>query len=173
VGKSVIILHPESQAQEMAKFIGEFDCKIDNKGRIALPSKLRMQIPAGMEQTMVINRGFECCLVLYVMEDWNKESEKLNVLNEFNREARRFIRQYNNGATILSVDNNARILIPKKLLDYAEIKGNIVLSAYGNKIEIWSEKNYKEEMSFDADDFGATAEKLLGNKNIDTNPSNE
>lgn len=157
----------------MAKFIGEFDCKIDNKGRVALPAKLRGQIPPGTESSMIINRGFERCLVLYIQDDWNKETEKLEVLNEFNREARRFIRQYNNGANLVSVDNNSRILIPKKLLEYAEITDELVISAYGNKIEIWSGKNYKEEMEFDADDFGKTAEKLLGNKTSDKKDAEE
>lgn len=157
----------------MARFIGEFDCKIDGKGRIALPSKLRMQIPAGAEQQLVLNRGFERCLVLYVMEDWNAETQKLEVLNEFNREARKFIRQYNNGANIVSIDNSARILLPKKLIEYAQIQDEVVLSAYGNKIEIWSEANYKEEMAFDADEFGAMAEKLLGKKSADTSHGEE
>lgn len=148
----------------MASFIGEFDCKIDGKGRLALPAKLRAQIPQDMENALVVNRGFERCLVLYVLEDWKKETEKLSVLNEFNREARRFIRQYNNGANMVSLDSNARLLLPKKLLNYAEITDNVVINAYGNKIEIWSEAHYNAEMEFDAEEFGSIAERLLGSK---------
>jgi MraZ protein len=169
VGKFVLVLQPETRLHDMAKFLGEFECKIDDKGRIALPSKLRIQIPSGMESSLVINRGFEKCLVVYVMEDWNKEAEKLSVLNEFNREARKFIRQYNNGASLISVDNASRVLIPKNLQEYAEIKDKVILSAYNNKIEIWSEPKYREEMAFDAEEFGALAEKLLGKK--DDNPT--
>lgn len=148
----------------MASFIGEFDCKIDGKGRLALPAKLRAQIPQDMENALVVNRGFERCLVLYVLEDWKKETEKLSVLNEFNREARRFIRQYNNGANMVSLDSSARLLLPKKLLNYAEITDNVVINAYGNKIEIWSEAHYNAEMEFDAEEFGNIAERLLGSK---------
>lgn len=163
MGKFTLILHPITASKNtVAKFIGEFDCKIDSKGRIALPSKLRNQFPDGTEQNLVINRGFERCLVLYILDDWNQETEKLSVLNEFNREARKFIRQYNNGANLVSLDNSSRLLIPKKLLDYAEIQDQVVLSAYGNKIEIWSEANYRAEMEFDSDLFAGTAEKLLG-----------
>jgi MraZ protein len=163
VGKINLVLHPLKQRITLADFIGEFDCKMDSKGRLALPSKLRMQIPTGMENTLVINRGFERCLVLYVLEDWKKETEKLSVLNEFNREARQFIRQYNNGATLLSVDGSARILLPKKLIQYAQLNDDVVINAYGNKIEIWSQENYENEMDFDADAFGKVAERLLGN----------
>jgi MraZ protein len=156
----------------MAKFIGEFECKIDNKGRIILPAKLRTQIPDTDAKTMVINRGFEKCLVLYTSSDWNTETEKLNVLNDFNRTARKFIRQFNNGANIVAIDTNCRINIPNTLLDYASLKDDIVISCYNHKIEIWDKKHYEEELKFDDEEFSKMAEELMGNKNLNNNQSN-
>jgi MraZ protein len=156
----------------MAKFIGEFECKIDNKGRIILPAKLRAQIPDNDAKTMVINRGFEKCLVLYTSSDWNSETEKLNVLNDFNRTARKFIRQFNNGANIVAIDTNSRINIPNALLDYASLKDDIVISCYNHKIEIWDKKHYEEELKFDDEEFSKMAEELMGNKNLNNNQSN-
>jgi MraZ protein len=156
----------------MAKFIGEFECKIDNKGRIILPAKLRAQIPDNDAKTMVINRGFEKCLVLYTSSDWNTETEKLNVLNDFNRTARKFIRQFNNGANIVAIDTNSRINIPNTLLDYASLKDDIVISCYNHKIEIWDKKHYEEELKFDDEEFSKMAEELMGNKNLNNNQSN-
>jgi len=146
----------------MARFIGEFECKIDNKGRIILPSKLRMQIPDQDAKTMVINRGFEKCLVLYTSADWNMETEKLQVLNDFNRKARKFIRQFNNGANIVAIDGSSRINIPNNLIDYASLQGDIVISCYNHKIEIWDKKHYEEELSFDEEEFSNMAEELMG-----------
>ncbi len=145
----------------MAKFIGEFECKIDNKGRIILPSKLRAQIPDLDAKTMVINRGFEKCLVLYTSADWNMETEKLNVLNDFDRTARKFIRQFNNGANIVSIDNNSRINIPNNLIEYASLKEDVVISCYNHKIEIWNKKHYEEELQFDDEEFSKMAEDLM------------
>lgn len=155
----------------MARFIGEFECKIDDKGRLSLPSKLRAQVPDECGNMMVVNRGFEKCLVLYTMEDWKKETEKLNVLNDFNRMARKFIRQYNNGANIVQIDNSSRILIPKSLIEYADLKDTVVISAYAHKIEIWSQKHYEEELRFDADEFAAMGEELLGKLQNPNNPN--
>lgn len=150
----------------MARFIGEFECKIDNKGRIMLPARLRSQIPDKEAKSMVINRGFEKCLVLYTNSDWNLETEKLSVLNDFNREARKFIRQFNNGANIVSIDTSSRINIPNNLVEYASLTGDIVISCYNHKIEIWDKKQYEEELNFDDKEFSRMAEELMGNRGL-------
>jgi MraZ protein len=152
----------------MARFIGEFECKIDDKGRVVLPSKLRSQIPDKESKTMVINRGFEKCLVLYTMKDWIAETQKLSVLNAFTREARKFIRQYNNGANTVQIDASSRINIPKSLADFADLKNELVIYAYDNKIEIWNKELYKEEVSFTDEEFAQKAEELLGGINFNT-----
>jgi MraZ protein len=146
----------------MARFIGEFECKIDSKGRIILPAKLRLQIPDKDAKAMVINRGFEKCLVLYTSTDWNMETEKLAVLNDFNRAARKFIRQFNNGANIVQIDTSSRINIPNALIDYASLSGDIIISCYNHKIEIWDKKHYEEELKFDDEEFSRMAEELMG-----------
>lgn len=149
----------------MARFIGEFECKIDSKGRIILPAKLRSQIPDKDAKAMIINRGFEKCLVLYTSADWNMETEKLSILNDFNRMARKFIRQFNNGANIVNIDASARINIPNNLIEYASLKDDIIISCYNHKIEIWDKKHYEAELKFDDEEFAKMAEELMGNPN--------
>ena len=145
----------------MSHFIGEYECKIDAKGRISLPSSLRRQIPEEAGDRLVVNRGFDKCLVLYTRQEWLKETEKLNGLNSFNKRDRMFIRLFNNGATEIQVDGASRVNIPKKLLEYAEITGEAVLFAYGNRIEIWSQKNYDEQLNMDPDEFSSLAEEVM------------
>lgn len=152
----------------MARFIGEFECKIDNKGRIILPSKLRSQIPDKDAKSMVINRGFEKCLVLYTSADWTMETDKLRILNDFNRDARKFIRQFNNGANLVTIDASNRINIPNNLVDYALLKDEVVISCYNHKIEIWDKKHYDEELKFDSNEFSKMAEELMGPHNMHT-----
>lgn len=158
----------------MASYIGEFECKLDNKGRLSLPTKLRTQISDEHAAAMVVNRGFEKCLVLYTRTDWELEIEKLETLNEFNRAARQFIRVFNNGANIVSIDSAGRVLIPKKLMEYAGLKADAVVSAYGKKIEIWDKVTYEAELNTNSEDFATMAESLLGNSpNKQINPSND
>ncbi|HEX8059378.1 MAG TPA: MraZ N-terminal domain-containing protein, partial [Cyclobacteriaceae bacterium] len=55
----------------MTFFTSEYECKLDVKGRIALPSRIKAQLPEG-EQELVIRRGFEPCLILYPMVEFKK-----------------------------------------------------------------------------------------------------
>ncbi|MCB9251913.1 MAG: division/cell wall cluster transcriptional repressor MraZ [Flavobacteriales bacterium] len=149
----------------MPKFIGEFEGKVDAKGRVVLPSGLKKQLPSGSQEHLVINRGFDKCLVVYTRDDWEKETQKLEGLDSFNKLDRQFIRIFNNGATEVSLDTANRLLIPKKLGLYAEIENEVILYAYDNKIEIWSPGNYASQMDIDPDEFSKLAETVMGNRN--------
>jgi transcriptional regulator MraZ len=145
-------------------YIGEYDCKLDDKGRVLVPAGLKRQIPKESLSRMVINRGFDKCLTLFTKKDWEAETKKLSRLNDFKREDRKFKRLFNSGATELSLDAASRILLPKKLCSYAEINSEIVMYAYENKIEIWSKKVYEEHVDVDPEDFSDLAEKVMGDE---------
>lgn len=146
----------------MPQYIGEYSCKLDDKGRVIIPAGLKKQLPKDQAKALVVNRGFDKCLTLFTKKDWMEETKKLSGLNEFNRKDRRFMRLFNSGATEVSMDSASRILIPKKLAEYAEIGTEAVFYAYGNKIEIWSKANYEEQMEMDPDEFSDLAEDVMG-----------
>lgn len=151
----------------MAGYIGEYECKMDSKGRIMLPADLRRQLPTDSGNTLIINRGFDQCLSLFARNDWDKEAAKLKSLNQFKRKDRKFIRLFSSGATEVAMDNLSRILIPKKLSAYANLKANIVLYAYDNRIEIWNKELYESELNVNPDDFADLAEEVLGKEGND------
>ncbi len=148
----------------MTRYLGEYDCKIDAKGRVMVPAALKKQLPKEAGNEFVLNRGFDKCLTLFTRADWDKEVEKLDGLNAFNRKDRQFMRLFNSGATEVSIDNAGRILVPQRLIEYAEIEQDVVFYAWGNKIELWSKKNHEEQMKMDADEFSALAEEVMSRK---------
>ena len=147
--------------EQMPQYIGEFECKMDSKGRVTVPAGLKRQIPKESWEKLVVNRGFDKCLVLFAKKDWLVETEKLGQLNDFNKKDRRFKRLFNSGATEVKMDSAARVLIPKKLAAYVELESDVVFYAYENKIEIWSKKLYDAEMEIDPDDFSDLAEDVM------------
>jgi MraZ protein len=126
----------------MTSFLGEYEVAVDAKGRFLLPSGFRKQLAEGMGEKFVINRGFENCLSIYTMDTWSAISEKINRLNDFKPAVREFKRLFLNGATIVEADSADRILLPKQLQDHAGIKKDAVLSAQGNKLELWDKDTY-------------------------------
>ena len=146
----------------MTNFIGEFDCKLDAKGRLMLPSSLRKQLDPAAQESFVMNRGFEKCLVLYPKNDWKYISEEVNKLNQYVKKNREFTRYFYRGATELGLDGTGRLLFPKRLLEYAGVKKEVVLFAHGNKIEVWDKEVYDNLLNDEPDEFANLAEEVMG-----------
>ncbi len=146
----------------MASLVGEYGCKLDAKGRFLFPSGLRKQLDPSAQEGFMINRGFEKCLSLYPMNEWEKVSARLEKLNLFKPENRMFYRLFHNGAQMLSLDNAGRVLVPKSLLEYAGIKKETVLIAYGDRIEIWDKQSYDKWLDENSLDFADLADKVMG-----------
>jgi len=149
----------------VTSYIGEYDCKVDAKGRVMMPAGLLRQFPADLRERFVINRSvFQRCLVLYPMDLWNEITGDLAKLNRFVKDNDAFIRQFTNGAFGVEVDATNRILLPKRLMEFASIKSDLVMVANLNKIEIWSSESYDSVTgSYDPDSFAQLAEKVMGN----------
>jgi MraZ protein len=147
-------------------FIGEYECRLDDKSRVILPAALKKQIPSEAHDKFVINRGFEGCLVLYPQNVWDETTSKINKLNLFVKDNRQFVRAFNNGATPLALDAQNRLLLPRPLLDYASIDKDIILFAYADRIEVWNKKTYLELVANEPGDFATLAEKVMGNPHV-------
>ena len=95
----------------MAFFTGEYDCKLDAKGRLALPAKVKAALPDVSNQELVLRRGFESCLILYPMIEYKKIINRVRSLSEFNEEYRRFQRSFFRGNVEVELDSAGRINI--------------------------------------------------------------
>lgn len=149
----------------MINLLGEFECKVDSKGRFLLPASLKKQLESQAQDKFVVNRGFEKCLVLYPDKEWQKITTELNALNLYNKKNRDFVRYFYRGATELVPDTAARLLLPKSLMDYAGIDKDIVLFAFSNRIEIWAKESYDNLMTDEPESFSLLAEEVMGKIN--------
>jgi MraZ protein len=149
----------------MATFIGDYQCKVDAKGRIILPMAFKKQMPAGAQDHFVVRKDiFERCLVLYSIDDWNRQLETIRSrINPYNREHNLFLRNFFKGTAELSIDSSNRLLIPKRLLEMAGIIRDVVLAGQDGRIEIWASEVY-DKIDMPADEFASLAEKLMGSK---------
>lgn len=147
----------------MITFIGDYSGKIDSKGRVTFPSAFKRQLKDFANDSFVLKRDiFEKCLILYPMKEWERQNQLIRSrTNPYNREHSRFLRMFYSGTAEVSLDNNSRILIPRRLLDYACIDSEIVMAGHFGKIEIWSEELYQDASRAD-NEFTVLAEKILG-----------
>ena len=150
----------------MSNFLGEFDCKLDDRNRLIVPAALLKQIPGIEEDGFVVNRGFEKHLVLYTKKQWEKITAEMNTLNPYEEKVRVFRRYFSRGATPLKIDKSFRILLPQTLMEYAGIPSSseVVISCVMDTIELWAKSAYNDQISFEPADFSKLAQDVMGNK---------
>ena len=150
------------------QFSSEFECKLDGKGRLVLPARFKSSLPESEEQRIVLIRGFEPCLTIYPLPEWQKIFEKVVSLNEFNKAHRNFQRNFLRGNTEIELDKAGRFLIPKTMQRYAKLEANALLIGLGNRIEVWNPEVYDEFMISDQEAFSSLAEDILSDGDMAT-----
>lgn len=145
----------------MAFFTSEYECKLDTKGRLMLPSKIKSNLPESSGDELVLRRGFEPCLVVYPMVEYKKIYNRIAGLNEFNEEHRMLQRNFFRGNTEVELDNMGRILVPKRMMKHAQLEREAVVVGMGNRMEIWNPDLYEEYLIKDQSEFSKLAQKFL------------
>ncbi len=148
----------------MTQLLGEFDCKLDAKGRLMVPAALKKQLPNAENDGLIINRGFEKNLVIYPKNVWDAVVADLAKLNIYDQENRAFVRAFTRGATELSLDAAGRVLLPKSLVEYAGIGSDLVLACQLDRIEVWDKKSYEDIFDDVPANFAGLAQKVMGDK---------
>lgn len=143
---------------------GEYECKLDPKGRLVLPSKIKSNLPEDSGNQMVLMRGFEPCLVLYPKTEWKVIYDRVAGLNEFNEEYRQFQRNFFRGNTEVELDTAGRFILPRTMVRYAEIEKETIVVGLGNRVEIWNPDKYDEFLMKDQQEFSQLAQKFLGDQ---------
>jgi MraZ protein len=149
----------------MAGLVGEFEVKLDAKGRFMFPSGLRKQLSPAAQKDFMLNKGFEDCLTLYPLTEWEKLSAKLSKLNLFIERNRLFYRMFHQGAKQITLDNAGRVLVPSTHVERVGLKQEVMLIAYNDRIEIWDKSKYFEMIEANMANFADLANDVMGDLN--------
>lgn len=153
-------------ANYMAIFTGEYDCKMDAKGRLLLPSRIKAKLPECSRHEIVLSQGFEPCLVIYTIEEYKIVYDKVSSLSQFNLEHRKLQRNFFRGSIEVELDNMGRFLVPKRMAQYAQLRKDVLIVGTGSRLEIWNPDVYEESYTLhDPEEYSALAEKYLDNQN--------
>lgn len=137
-------------------FIGEYNHKIDSRGRLNIPSKLR----ENLDERFFLTKGLDHCLFLFPEEEWRVFENKLKKLPLTNKNARTFVRLFFAGASECTVDKQGRINIPNNLLDHSKIEKDVVIIGVGQRIELWSQEEWDRYNAPDNISYDEIAEKM-------------
>lgn len=133
--------------------LGEFNHTLDEKSRLTVPSKFRDDLGS----TFIVTKGFDTCLSVFSIAEWQNFETKLKSLPLSNENARKFVRYFTAGATECQIDKQGRILIPQNLKEHAGLKKDIVFTGVSTRAEIWDKEKWEKYTSVDNIDLNDIA----------------
>ncbi len=145
----------------MAFFTGEHECKLDAKGRLVLPARLKSVLPEASKKSIIIRKGFEPNLIIYSLHEFQNIYNRISSLNEFSSEQRKLKRKLFSSISQVDLDSNGRFLLPKGMIQHCNINKDVILVGMGNVIELWSPSNYNKNLINNTEEFSKLAQKYL------------
>lgn len=121
-------------------FLGTYYHTVDERSRVSVPKRFRNE----MGLTAVVTRGLDGCLFLFSQESWKKMETKLLAIPLTLGDARSFTRHLLSGAMDVTMDRLGRVLLPKYLLEFANLVGEVAVLGVGERIEIWNKEKWLE-----------------------------
>lgn len=122
-------------------FLGEYDYKLDDKGRVPVPPKFRVELRDGI----ILVPGPEKCIFAYTPAEWEKISESLPTGTIASSKMRKLNRAFFSTAFRLNLDGQGRIALPAPLRQYAGITEEVVIAGDNTYLEIWDRQLWEEE----------------------------
>ncbi len=138
-------------------FIGEFEYRVDDKGRVPIPPKFRLELK---EEGVVLKQGVEKCITIYTLSLWRKLAEQLPSGPIITGKMRRLNRAFFASAFNVELDGQGRISIPNQLRQECEIKDEVVVAGVNTYIELWSKDLWGEEKVASQEEQRQTIESL-------------
>ena len=138
----------------MSYLVGHYNCKLDAKGRVLVPSEFKEQLGNQVEEGFVLRPGLHAhCLELYTKQDWNEVQDQLRAkFSQFNKKQEAAMRRYDAGSRFVKLDASGRLLITKDLIEKASLTKDIVITSVTTKMEIWDKDLYEQSINEDLSD---------------------
>lgn len=138
----------------MSYLVGHYNCKLDAKGRVLVPSEFKEQLGDQVEEGFVLRPGLHAhCLELYTKQDWNEVQDQLRAkFSQFNKKQEAAMRRYDAGSRFVKLDASGRLLITKDLIEKASLVKDIVITSVTTKMEIWDKDLYEQSINDDLSD---------------------
>ncbi len=137
-------------------FLGRFENRLDEKGRLSMPAKFRPRLAEGF----VITRGFEQCLTIFPMPEWQTLADNLARFPVTDQKARSLRRVLFAQAADTELDRQGRMLIPEYLREAAGLGTDVIVAGMDGYIEIWDVERWSEMERSNAENANDIAQSL-------------
>ena len=141
-------------------FYGEYEHTIDRKGRVIVPAKFRQALKE-QRQSLFLTRGLDGCLFLFTEAEWRATESKFKQVPFTKAEGRKFNRLFFSGATETAIDGLGRLLVPRTLKEFAQLKQDVLIVGVSTRIEIWAKERWQAFYESSRQSFEEIAERVM------------
>ncbi len=124
-------------------FAGEFAHSLDEKGRLAIPAKLRGRFKEGA----VVTRWVGECLAVFPAPEWESINADIRRRPRTDPAATRFRHFLLAGAHEADPDGQGRLTIPAHLREYAGLTSEAVVIGNSDHLEVWEPTRWKNNLA--------------------------
>ena len=142
-------------------FYGEHEHAIDRKGRVIVPARFRQALKQHEVTSLVLTRGLDGCLFLFPESEWRMVENRFKQIPFTKQEGRKFNRLFFSGAAEVTIDRLGRLLIPRTLKEFAQIKQDVVIVGLSNRMEIWAKDKWQAFYESSRQSFEEIAERVM------------
>ncbi|MGE3799981.1 MAG: division/cell wall cluster transcriptional repressor MraZ [Candidatus Kapaibacterium sp.] len=150
----------------MSFFKGRETYSVDDKGRLAIPAKMRKSMSPESMETFVVTRGpdEDPCIYAYPLDEWQKVEGQLAGLNQYNDRDRFFLRTLLYWADELVFDKQHRVMLPKALVEFAQIEKTALIIGAMDHLEIWNPEIFESYLTKRQESYAEVAETVMGGR---------
>ncbi|MGO1561999.1 Cell division protein MraZ [Actinomycetales bacterium JB111] len=138
-------------------FLGTYEPRLDDKGRVILPAKFRSELAEGL----VLTRGQDRCLYAFPAAEFQSMHERLRQAPVTSKQARDYLRVFLSGASDELPDRQGRLTIPLSLRKYAGLEKDLAVIGAGSRVEIWDATAWADYLTAQEEAFAETAEEVV------------
>lgn len=124
-------------------YYGEFTCKLDEKGRITVPRRIRQIMDVLGHAVWYMTRGYDRCIFLFHQEEWNNICERISQFHSMDASVLDFRRFLFSSVTQVKPDNQGRMPVPEHLRAHAELDKEAVILGVNDHLEIWDKESWR------------------------------
>jgi len=124
-------------------FFGEFEYKLDQKGRVPIPPRFKREYKDGI----VLTQGAEPCITVYTIPEWKKLSTEMTAGTLNRSKLRKLNRALFATAFFVSLDGQGRVALPAPLREHAGIEEDVVVAGANTYLELWNKEQWEQEKS--------------------------
>jgi MraZ protein len=143
-------------------FIGEFEYRVDEKGRVPVPPKFRTE--ELKKEGVVLCPGMEKCITIYPISEWKKLADSLTSGPIIPSKLRKLNRAIFATAFNMEIDGQGRIMIPAQLRQFAGINDEVIIAGVNTHLELWSKAEWQSEIVSSQEESWHTIETMEPHK---------